>query len=88
MHTHKFDPISGWCTRAAQGDLQFCGHRDDGRRIMPFSADVIKPGTTYSQDHLAILKDRIERLLNIKYPPRKNRTKNVEVELTKQKPAA
>jgi hypothetical protein len=55
-HLHDFDPISGWCTRAAEGDPTFCGHRKDGRQIMPYSAELIHPGPRYTDEHMRAFK--------------------------------
>lgn len=42
-HTHRFDPVSGWCA--------FCNLRDDNKLIAK-GGDVLRPGREYSLDEL------------------------------------
>lgn len=49
MHTHDFDPLSGWCSR--------CNYRDDGRLIGPGGAEW-RPGPEYTPAELADLREK------------------------------
>lgn len=42
-HTHRFDPVSGWCA--------FCNLRDDNKLIGK-GGDILRPGREYSFDEL------------------------------------
>jgi hypothetical protein len=42
-HTHRFDPVSGWCDT--------CSLRDDGR-LMSFAGDEWRPGPDYTPEQL------------------------------------
>lgn len=48
-HTHRFDPISGWCA--------FCNLREDNR-LLGKGGDVYQPGRSYSLDELEEIRQR------------------------------
>lgn len=50
-HTHRFDPVSGWC--------HYCNFRDDGRLVGP-GGSVFRPGREYTADELEQIRRRIE----------------------------
>ncbi len=78
-HIHEFDPISGWCTRVTAGDSTFCGHRDDGRHIMPFSGEIIHTGPSYTRTVLDTIKAKIEALVAAKYPTYRHKKQNIDL---------
>ena len=42
-HTHRFDPVSGWCA--------FCNLRDDNK-LIDKGGEILRPGPDYSLDQL------------------------------------
>lgn len=67
-HIHQYDPISGWCTYAAPGDSAFCGHRNDGRQIMPYSGEILRTGPNYTREALQAIAAKVKTLIVAKYP--------------------
>ena len=50
-HTHRFDPVSGWCA--------FCNLREDGRLVSK-GGDVWQPGRDYSAAELDTIRRRLQ----------------------------
>lgn len=50
MHTHTFDPVSGWCTSGC------VGYREDGR-LVNFAGDELRPGRTYTPSELQTIRE-------------------------------
>lgn len=50
-HTHRFDPISGWC--------HHCNLRDDGRLVSP-GGHVFHEGRGYTPAELEQIRHRIQ----------------------------
>lgn len=49
-HTHRFDPISGWC--------EFCNLRDDNR-LLGKGGEVYQPGRGYSDQELEKIRQKV-----------------------------
>lgn len=52
-HTHRFDPVSGWCGS--------CNLRDDGRLISP-AGHVYREGRGYTPAELASIIERAKEI--------------------------
>jgi hypothetical protein len=48
-HTHRFDPVSGWCA--------FCNLRDDNKLIGK-GGDILRPGREYSPEELEQIRQK------------------------------
>lgn len=48
-HTHRFDPVSGWCA--------FCNLRDDNK-LIDKGGTILRPGPEYSIDQLEYYRQK------------------------------
>lgn len=49
-HTHRFDPVSGWCA--------FCNLREDGK-LIGRGGEIFREGRPYNEYELQAIRERI-----------------------------